>query len=219
LAVLVLMQVRTPAWGADELQRFPASVLDASVRELALGAFSRAIHSGDDDERSTAVEALIWLGDRRAMSPLIRGLRDELWHVRHAAAEGLSALRPLPAWCLEPLARRIDDPEPAVRAAGARALGGVLDLGALPPLVAALDDRHRCVRLEAARALEQLGGAAIFDAEAARRLEQLLVREHDPYVAFAAYWALGAQGGAIGSRAGFRWSSWGQTVWQIVTGT
>jgi len=203
---------------SDQRLCFSASLIDPSVRDVAVSVFSRATHSGSDDERSTAVEALIWLGDRRAVSPLIRGLRDELWPVRHAAAEGLWALRPLPAWCLEPLARRIADPEPAVRAAGARTLGGVLDLGALAPLTAALDDGHRCVRLEAARALEQLGAAAIFGADAARALEALLDCEQDPYVAFATYWALGAQGGAIGSRAAFRWSEWGHTVWRIVTG-
>ena len=97
-----------------------------------------------------------------------------------------------------------------MRAAGARALGGVLDLGALAPLTAALDDGHRCVRLEAARALEQLGAAAIFDAEAARAPRSAArFASSDPYVAFAAYWALGAQGGAIGSRAAFRWSELG----------
>jgi HEAT repeat protein len=88
------------------------------------------------------------------------------------------------------LCNRADDPEPAVRAEAARALGSLESLQSLPPLVATLDDHSRCVRLAATWALENLGRAAIFDAPPAKRLERLL-----------------------------RWSDWGQTVWEVVAGT
>lgn len=165
-----------------------------------------------------AVVALVWLWDRRAISPLIRGLSDSYWHVRHAAADGLARLGALPHWTLEPLCTSIHDHEPAVRAEAARALGRLESAGALPPLVAALEEPFRCVRLAAVRALEDLGRRGVFDAEPANRLEQLLDREDDPYIAYAVYWALGAQGGSDAARAAFRWSDWGQTVWEAVTG-
>ena len=100
-------------------RRINADGVDAQV---ALGAFSRAISRGDPDER-LALEALAWMRDRRAISPLLRGLRDPLWHLRHAAAQGLAQFRPLPDWSLQPMCAAIGDPEPAVRAEAARALG------------------------------------------------------------------------------------------------
>lgn len=219
-AVILLMRASTAgAPGSGAPRHFDAALLDAAARDVALGAFSRAIHRGNDDQRVIAVEALVWLGDRRAISPLVRGLRDPLWQVRHAAADGLARLHPLPDWSLEPLCNRADDPEPAVRAEAARALGSLESLQSLPPRVSALDDHSRCVRLAATWALEKLGRAAIFDAAPAKRLERLLDCEGDPYIAYAAYWALGAQGGSIGCRAAFRWSDWGQTVWKVVAGT
>lgn len=156
--------------------------------------------------------------DRRAISPLIRGLRDPLWHVRPAAAGGLAQFRPLPEWALQPLCAAIGDPEPSVRAEAAWALGSLEELGSLRPLVGALDDRFRCVRLAAAWALDDLGDAGIFHARAADGLERLLDGEDDPYIADAAYWALADQGGSDASRAAFRWSDWGRTVWEAVTG-
>jgi HEAT repeat protein len=116
------------------------------------------------------------------------------------------------------LCAAISDPEPAVRTEAARALGELRNPGSLRPLVLALDDCFRCLRLAATWALEGLGRAGISHPRAADRLERLLDTEDDPYIAYAAYWALGVQGGSIGRRAAFRWSDWGQTVWEVVTG-
>jgi HEAT repeats/PBS lyase HEAT-like repeat len=214
--VILLMRENPPGCLQFADRRINADEFDADV---ALGAFSRAVSRGDPDERFVAVEALAWMRDPRAISPLIRGLRDPLWHLRHAAAQGLAQFRPLPDWALQPLCTAIGDPEPAVRAEAAGALGSLDSLGSLRPLVCALDDRFRCVRLAAAWALDDLGDAGIFHARAADRLERLLDGEDDPYIAYAAYWALGAQRGSNAPRAAFRWSDWGQTVWQAVTGT
>jgi HEAT repeat protein len=178
-------------------RRINADEVDAQV---ALGAFSRAISRGDPDQRLVALEALASMRDRRAISPLLRGLRDPLWHLRHAAAQGLAQFRPLPDWSLQPMCAAIGDPERAVRTEAARALGSLASLGSLRPLVSAMDDRFRCVRLAATWALEDLGCAGIFHARAADRLERLLDGEDDPYIAYATYWALGALRGSDARR-------------------
>jgi len=91
-------------------------------------------------------------------------------------------------------------------------------LGSLRPLVCALDDRFRCIRLAATWALEDLGQAGVAHGRAADPLDRLLFSEDDPYVAYAAYWAHGAQGGTNARRTEFIWSDWGQSVWRVVTG-
>jgi HEAT repeat protein len=197
-------------------RRWQSDEFDA---DLALGAFSRMVSRGHPEERFVALEALTWMRDRRAISPLIRGLCDPLWDVRHAAAHGLAQLCPLPDWALAPLCTAIGDIEPAVRAEAARALGSLESIRSLRPLVLSLDDRFRCVRLAAAWALEDLGRAGAFHPRAADKLERVLDTEDDPYVAYAAYWALGAQRGSNARRAAFRWSARGQIVWEAVTGT
>lgn len=188
--VILLMRENPPGCLQLADRRFNADEFDADV---ALGTFSRAVSRGDSDARLVAVEALAWMRDRRAISPLIRGLRDPLWHVRPAAAEGLAQFRPLPERALQPLCAAIGDPEPSVRAEAAWALGSLEQLGSLRPLVGALDDRFRCVPLAAAWALEDLGCAGILHPRAADRLVD---SEDDPYIANAAYWALGAQRGS-----------------------
>lgn len=142
-----------------------------------------------------------------------------MWDVRLAAADGLARFGPLPDWALPPLSARSADSELAVRARVVRALGRLPSGGSIAPLISALDDGSRSVRLEAARALEELGRGAITAVGAAHRLALLLYEEDDPYVAYAAYWALGWQGGSAmnARRAAFRDSEWGQTVWNIVT--
>jgi HEAT repeat protein len=215
-AVIVLMRENPPrGLRLEDGRRIDADDLDL---DLALGAFSRAVSREDLDERLTAVEALVWLSDRRAISPLLRGLEDAMWHVRHAAAHGLKWFRPLPGWALEPIAAAMVDPEPAVRVQAASAWGRLTHAGSITPLVTAVEDYFRCVRLAAASALEELGRAAITDPTAANGLSDLLEQEGDPYVAYAAYWALGWQGGSAAEarRAAFRWSDCGQAVWSAV---
>jgi hypothetical protein len=107
--VILLMRENQPGWLQFADRRINADEVDVDV---ALGAFSRAVSRGDPDER-LALEALAWMRDRRAISPLLRGLRDPLWHLRHAAAQGLAQFRPLPDWSLQPMCAAIGDPPSA----------------------------------------------------------------------------------------------------------
>lgn len=217
-AVILLMRENPPGHlSFEDERRLDPELLDVGV---AIGAFSRAISRGEPDERRVAAEALAWVSDRRAISPLIRGLRDPMWDVRHAAAAGLASFRPLPNWALPALGQAIADPEPAVRAEAASALGRIRAHESIPPLVSAIDDRFRSVRLAAVWALEDLGRAAISSLSAVTRLAHLLEQEEDPYVAYGAYWALGWQGGSAtnAQRAAFRASDRGRTVWNAVAG-
>jgi HEAT repeat protein len=86
--------------------------------------------------------------------------------------------------------------------------------------VLAIDDRFRSVRLAAVWALEELGREAISSLSAVTRLAHLLEQEEDPYVTYAAYWALGWQGGSAtnAQRAAFRASDRGRAAWRAVAG-
>lgn len=77
------------------------------------------------------------------------------------------------------------------------------------------------MRLAAVWALEELSREAISSLSAVTRLAHLLEQEEDPYVTYAAYWALGWQGGSAtnAQRAAFRESERGRAVWTAVTGT
>ena len=153
-AVILMMRENPPGCLQFDPRRIRSDLVDF---DLALGGFSRAISSADPEGRLAAARALTWMSDRRAISPLIRGLRDRFWHVRHEAAHGLGCLGPLPDWALPALVRAVEDPEPAVRAEAAWALGRLPSTDSLRPLVLALHDRSRTVRLAGAWALEQLG--------------------------------------------------------------
>jgi HEAT repeat protein len=116
-AVILLTHENPPSGlRLEDERRIDVDQLDL---DLALGAFSR----GGIDDSLTAVEAVVWLSDRRAINPLIRGPHDPSWHVRRAAARGLAGYRPLPDWTLEPRGAATGDSEPSVRAEVARALG------------------------------------------------------------------------------------------------
>ena len=204
-------------WSEDAKRIDPAKL----EGDVAIGELSREVSRGDPAERCSAVDALVWLGDRRAVSPLIRGLGDPEWAVRLSAADGLSRFSPLPEWVLGPLREALSDPEPGVRSAVARSLASLPSAEAARALAPVLGDRFRCVRLAAAWALEELGSQGFPDAEASGELGRLLEREDDAWVAYAAYWALGWHPDAPGSgerRSAFRWSEWGATVWALVTG-
>jgi HEAT repeat protein len=90
---------------------------------------------------------------------------------------------------------------------------------ALASLAEALDDPSRMVRLEACRAVTSIRYRQLRDNTGVERLLRLLETEEDPFVAQAAYWALGTYGGPriAEARARFRFSDWGQEVWRIVT--
>jgi HEAT repeat protein len=123
--------------------------------DAVLGAFSRQVSRGTDAERFAAVEALGWLLDQRAVSPLLRALHDGLVSVRRSAAHALLLDR-VPASAIESVQARLTDADPATRKAAVGILGGTRDSSVLDDLIAALIDPAPDVRAEAASALSRL---------------------------------------------------------------
>jgi HEAT repeat protein len=111
--------------------------------------------------RGAVACALGRLGDARAVEPLIALLKDkdELGSVKQDAVEALGELGD--ARALAPLLVRLGHGDAYVRAAAAKALGGMRDVSAmvLAPLVARLADEATEVRAAAAEALGRLGDA------------------------------------------------------------
>lgn len=204
-AVRLLMRRRPPG-------SLHASVPGIDVGELVaddlVGAFSRDISTGEAHDRLVAVEALEWLRDRRAISPLLRALRDGDWHVRHAAVKALYVFGPLPEWAMPRLTEAMSDPLPGIRAIAIRVVGRSRDRSLVDPLVDALNDNNAHVREEAALALA--AGANAEDASPAgiEELTNLLWHDPDARVANAAYRAICAQLGdaAAPVRAQYLWS-------------
>jgi HEAT repeat protein len=184
--------------------------------DLALGAFSRGVSHDDPEERLWATRALVWLQDRRVISPLIRALADDEWDVRLTAISGLADIDPLPDWALEPLAGALGDPDTAIRGLAARALSRISSFIAAQALLPALGDRARTVALEAVWGLEKLGGAGYPELGALGPLTVALFQREDPVLAYAAFWALGWLPGGGPARTEFRLSGWGDEVWKIV---
>lgn len=187
---------------------------------IALGAFSRDLLDEDPEVRLQAATALAWMLDARAISPLVRALRDVEWDVRLAAAEGLLALSPVPDWAFELVAQRADDPEAAVRAAVMTVIAYCERVDSLPSLIAGASDPDREVATAAAHGLQHLGRLGITSRDAAETLVRRLARESDPHVAYALFWALGWQGGKRFElqRSEWRYSRLGRLAWQVVAG-
>ena len=215
---MVLMRENPPAtFALSDPRRVDLDELDL---DLALGALSRQVSKGQAQDRLDAVNGLIWLRDRRALSPFVRALSDPEWDVRLSAAAGLSGFERLPDWVLPPVGVALVDPEPGVRVAAARALGRAAGEPAVQLLDSALDDGVRAVVIEAIWALYELGCATITDVRVAWRIARFLDHADDPRLAVAAYWACRAQGGSAMDepRSAFRLSDAGQAAWEVVTG-
>ena len=90
--------------------------------DQALGAFSRDVSTGSDEERVTAAGALGWMLDGRAASPLIRALRDPVDDVRRAAARAFASYISAPDWAVDALVRACSDQDASVRRDAAQAL-------------------------------------------------------------------------------------------------
>lgn len=82
--------------------------------------------------RRRAIEALVRLGDRRAVPALTLTVRDPAWEVRRACVRALGRLGGDGA--ARALRIAVRDGHPAVRLAAAEALAGLRDAGALPLL-------------------------------------------------------------------------------------
>jgi HEAT repeat protein len=150
---------------------------DATIRE-ALDAFARAsqcrwiarirtdgrikitFKDKDTNEysvvRGQAARALGYIGDRRAIEPLIAALKDKDPHVRNRAAGGLGNPAIEDARVVEPLIAALNDEFWRVRATAVVGLGGTKDPRAFELLIAALDDGHPNVRKRAAGTLGKI---------------------------------------------------------------
>ncbi len=166
-----------------------------------------------------AAEALVEIGDARAVEPLIMALlQDSRWYVRRSAAKVLGALgdaravQPLIAalrdsegdvrfravvalWqigtpAVEPLITTLRDRAKDVRASAASILGLIGDARGVEPLLTTLHDRNKLVREKAADALGLIGDV--------RASEPLIAALHDPVVTMrkSAIDALGVVSGA-----------------------
>lgn len=110
----------------------------------------------DDVLRTAAAEALGWMGEARAVEPLIAILEAETNHeaVREAAAEALGKLGDHAA--VEPLILTLGDPNEWLRRAAAVALGELGSPRAVEPLSNLLCDESGIVEDAAFEALKRL---------------------------------------------------------------
>jgi HEAT repeat protein len=138
---------------------------DAHIRKSAAASLGRlksveslrplayALFYDDGLVREAAIEALVKIGDARAVGPLIAVLKD--WRVRTMAASALGELGDPRA--VEPLIAVLKEGEGDSRLAAAAALGQLGDARAVEPLIAALRHRASEVRKAATEALDGVG--------------------------------------------------------------
>jgi HEAT repeat protein len=117
----------------------------------AFNAVKGAFESRDCRDRAFLATVLVWLGDRKAVAPLVAALRDSDPEVRRAAA-GALRLVPDPR-AVDPLIAALKDQDTQVRERAAEALGRTRDPRAVARLVKALADRNLKLRARAAYAL------------------------------------------------------------------
>lgn len=103
---------------------------------------------GDEDPmvRNYAAVNLGQTGDKQAIKPLAKALKDEDQDVRKAAKESL----------IQILIKTLDDEDPRARATAAKALGQIGDKRAVKPLAKALKDEEQGVRSAAKEGLTKI---------------------------------------------------------------
>lgn len=103
---------------------------------------------GDEDPlvRNYAAVNLGQTGDKQAIKPLAKALKDEEQDVRKAAKESL----------IQILIKTLDDEDPRARATAAKALGQIGDKRAVKPLAKALKDEEQGVRTAAKEGLTKI---------------------------------------------------------------
>jgi HEAT repeat protein len=116
----------------------------------------RLLDHEDDVLRAAAADALGWLGDGRAVEPLLVILGEETDHeaVREIAAESLGRLGNIAA--VEPLIGALGQPSEWLRRAAAVSLGDLGDARAIEPLSALLRDESVMVQDAAFESLKKL---------------------------------------------------------------
>ncbi|MFB0563700.1 MAG: HEAT repeat domain-containing protein [Candidatus Lokiarchaeia archaeon] len=160
-----------------DMDEKPKHIREQDIRKMKdsgdiEGLIEALDYAGRRDIRMYAAMFLGRMGDRRAVEPLIRVLKDKGSDIRQWAAYALGELGDLRA--LDPLLQALRDTEWEVRKKATIALGKLGDVSAVEPLIQVLNDENWEVRWRAAEALGKLG-----DGRAAEHLV-LLLREKDP---------------------------------------
>ncbi len=106
------------------------------------------------------VSALGYIGDTRAVVPLIDVLKHDMSNKKIAAY----ALQRIGTAAIDPLIEAAKDPDWQVREAAIIALGGIKDPQVMPPIIAALEDENIRVGLIAIEALKNRGDAQSIEA-------------------------------------------------------
>lgn len=141
----------------DETQRaYLMRLLGKTADTAAFDRLIATLADGNEIMRIAAAEALGWMGDTRAVPPLVVTLGDEMTHdtVRETAAEALGRIGDKAA--LLPLMEALHDGEEWVRRAAAVALGELGDAAALNVLGDALADESALVQDAAFEAIQKL---------------------------------------------------------------
>lgn len=151
----VLPALDSPAFNAQQRALF-ARILGRTGDAHQTDRLLAMLESDDDVLRTAAAEALGWMGETRAINPLIAVLRDETNHdaVREAAAEALGKLGGPAA--VEPLIGALDAASEWLRRAAAVALGELGDHRAVEALSGLLQDESLMVQDAAFESLKRL---------------------------------------------------------------
>ncbi len=199
-------------YGFDEIWPLLAGLETQLINTLSL-----ALKDKDKYVRYSAAEALGYIGDAKAIEPLIQILNDKDSDVRSYAAEALgyigdaravkslslalkdrdenvrqyaaAALRKIGGPAIKPLIQILNDTNKDVRERATVTLGNISNARPMEPLILALKDKDKYVRYSAAEALGYIG-----DAKAVEPLI-LVLKDRDENVRQYAAAALGKIGG------------------------
>jgi hypothetical protein len=140
-----------------------AQAMERILRDRVRGRFTylvETLRDGARHDRSIAVLALGFSSDPRAVAPLLDVVLDPDLDGRINGLQALGILHD-PETPVDPVIACLSDPDPAVRAAAAYCLGGIVppktDKGALVPLLKAIQDPDLAVRANATISLGFLG--------------------------------------------------------------
>lgn len=136
-------------------QTVPHVIRDKEARKDVKGLLQIMQTEKDINLRSCAAESLGRLGDKRAVDPLIKLLKDQENIMRFTAATSLGQIGDTRA--VEPLIKALGDKEKAVCLVAARALGELRDARASFALVKLLNEEQPpMIRAIVANALVQI---------------------------------------------------------------
>jgi HEAT repeat protein len=160
---------------ADETLSDPDPVIEALVKIGDPRAVDAIIAGLDDIElRSDAAEALGRIGGPRAVDALIPYLEDP--EMKWDAAEALGMIGDPRA--VGPLLRVIENPRTGLQSEVIEALGKIGDPAAIPHLIKALEDPSKYIRWDVEEALGKMGKPAVPSLVEALHHSLPHVREH-----------------------------------------